>query len=124
LIHPSALGRMRGGRGYQNVAFDVLRLVALLREHWDAIEGRVGVTTEELDQAEAGANRLLVAAARRLQPGTPATADLRVRAFTYLYETYDDVRQMVSFLRWKQGDEGEWAPAWYRGGRKAGRKAA
>lgn len=118
LIAAAALGRMRGGRSAQNVAFDVLRLVSLFRDHWAAIEGRLGTTQAELDQAEAAAHRLLVAAAVRAQPGMRASALLRQRAFTHLYETYDDVRRMVSFLRWKHGDESDWAPTWYRGGRQ------
>ena len=39
------------------------------------------------------------------------SADVLQRAYTLLYETYDDVRQMVGYLRWKQGDADRIAPS-------------
>lgn len=122
LLVPSALGPLRGGKGFQNLAFDVLQLVAFLTRQWSVIEGATGYSMGEIERAEALANQLITAVGLREQPQRSVTADVRQRAFTLLSQTYDDVRRMVGFLRWKQGDADRIAPSWHRG--RKGRRPA
>jgi hypothetical protein len=122
LLPPTATGRLRGGSGFANLAFDVLQLGGALRSEWAAIESTSTCTMAELDLSEGLANQLLTTYAIRKNGDRPLSAELLQRAFTLLHETYDEVRQMVSFLRWKQGDADQIAPSWHRG-RKRRRKA-
>ena len=92
-------------------------------KEWPAIESSTGYTMAQLEQAEGLANQLITAAAVREQGEPLPTANIRLRAFTLLSETYDDVRRMVAFLRWKKGDADRIAPSWHRR-RKASRTRA
>jgi hypothetical protein len=112
LITPDPLGQLKGTPGYRNLAFDLLALVALLRDAWSTIEGRTALTRGELDQAEALAHELLVAYSRREK--TPETStEMRLRAFTLFVRAYDEVRRAVRYLRWKEGDYDAIAPSLY-----------
>lgn len=48
-------------------------------------------------------------------------AELRLRALTDLVRRYDEIRRMVSYLRWNEGDADDIAPSLYA--RRPGRKA-
>jgi hypothetical protein len=50
-----------------------------------------------------------------------AAAELRVRALSQLIHLYDAILQMMTYLRWKQGDIDTIMPSLWagRGGRKA-----
>ena len=56
----------------------------------------------------------------RDQGSDSPSADLRQRAHTLLVTTYDQVRRMLTFLRWAEGDVERIAPSFWRarGGRK------
>jgi hypothetical protein len=113
-LAPGSLGPMRR-RGFRNLGFDVLQLVTFFNHEWSAIQDATGYTREDLDHAEGLANQLITAIGIREQAPRSPTAVVRQRAFTLLSETYDDVRRMVGFLRWKQGDADRFAPSWHRG---------
>ncbi len=49
-------------------------------------------------------------------------AEMRLRALTDLVRRYDEVRRMVTYLRWREGDADDIAPSLYA--RRLGRKAA
>jgi hypothetical protein len=50
LIDAQRLKELKGTVGYKNQAFDLLTLIALMRENWQKIQGKAAVTLEELDQ--------------------------------------------------------------------------
>ena len=124
-IVPTDLGPLRGGKGYANLGFDVLQLVSFLTAAWEKIEHATGYSMAELEAAEGLANQLITAVGRRGQAVRSREADIRERAFTLLFETYDRVRRMVVFLRWEQGDADRIAPSLHRPrrGRRGPREA-
>lgn len=124
LLEPSALGGLRGIVGFKSQCFDVLQLVALFRGSWEAVKAHTPVVLADLDRAEALANRLAMADGHRAraEAGTTAAADLRNRAFKHLLDTYDEVRRMVTYLRWRAGDADRIAPSLWAG-RRGRRKA-
>jgi hypothetical protein len=87
-------------------------LVALLREKLPAIAPRTLLTTADLDRAEAKALAMMTALGEREQ-GTdrmPA-AELRIRALNELVRHYGEIRRMVGYLRWHEGDADTIAPS-------------
>lgn len=93
----------------------------MLRDAWPQIAGKCGTEPGELEHAERLAGRILRAVGLREQAPAQSSAvtETRLRAFTLLTRTDDDVRRAVSFLRWREGDADAIAPSLYagRGGR-------
>ena len=121
LVDEKLLAGLRGVLGYKNQCFDVLQLVGLFRGAWDRVKDHTPVKLEDLDRAETLAHRLAAADGLREQEqaGSSPAGDLRTRAYTLLVSTYDDVRQVVTYLRWKAGDAERIAPSLWAGrGRK------
>jgi hypothetical protein len=116
-IDGEKLKTLKGPHGYRNLAFDLFTLASLLRDNWDRIAGKTAVQTEELDQAETLADRLLTAVGMKEQQPVVAaeSSDIRQRAFSLFVNAYDDARRAVSYLRWHQGDVDEVAPSLYAG---------
>jgi len=117
LLDGRRLGELKGPPGYKNVAFDVLLLCALIRDHWTAVSGRTAVAVSEIDRAEVLADRLATAVAVR-DRGAAATseaAELRIRAFTRFVSTYDQARRAISYLRWTEEDVDTIIPTLYGG---------
>jgi hypothetical protein len=116
--------KLMGGSGYKNIAFEVVGLVGLFREHWDAIKGRSALQEEELEHGGQLAQQLVTAIGVREQAPVIANAAalLRQRAFTLFMNAYDDVRRAVSYLHWADGNANEIAPSLFagRGGRGTG----
>lgn len=110
--------RKRGRIGYKEIASDVFVLVTLFREQWPALEGKTPVTLPALKAAGNAALELLEAIGLREQAPAPFAdaARLREKAFTLLEDAYDDARGAVTYLRRRQRDGHEYAPA-FRGGR-------
>jgi hypothetical protein len=115
LIPADSLSNYKGTFGYKLVAADIQLLVSVLRNNWARIEGKCGVTTEELDRAERLSHRMLrVVGLREQAPAaTKVTADQRDRAFTLFMRSYDEIQRVVSYLRWKQNDADTIAPTLY-----------
>jgi hypothetical protein len=129
LVDGERLKDLKGPIGYKNVAVDIGMLVALLRERWTALEGKTPLTTAELNQANALAEKLVTAVGVREQAPVvvAAATDRRVRAYSLLLKTYDEARRAVAFLRWKKQDVDAIAPSLYAGRQNAnhrGRDAA
>lgn len=122
LIEPQRLDAARGTMSYRQLIHSTLVLVALFREHWAAIESHTPMTTADLDRCEQKATRMLTTLGEREQGASRVPAvELHFRALTDLVRRYDEVRRMVSYLRWREGDADEIAPSLYA--RRAGRKA-
>ena len=122
LLDQNRLARLRSNAGYKNIAFDVLGLVALLREHWAVIQDKTAVRYHELEAAERLADRLITAVGLREQGPVALTAAVaaRLRAYTLFLRSYDEARRAVQYLRWHQGDADTIAPSLYAG--RASRK--
>lgn len=115
--------RSRAGRATRTRQGDLLQLVAALRQSWERIEGRTCVERSELDEAEADANELMTRAGILARQGASAeAADLRARAFSLMASTYDEVRRLVAYLRWHEGDAERIAPSFV--GRPRGKRRA
>jgi len=103
--------------GYQNLAFDLLALATLFREHWAKVSTKTALDASELDAAEALAEQLIdgMNARKRSAPQRAAAIEQRRRAFTLLANAYDEARRAISYLRWKHEDVESIAPSIYRG---------
>jgi len=120
LLAPEIDAEVTGGQGFNRTVFDVLQLVAALRQNWEAIEGRTGLTVRELDDAESDASQLASRAGIVEQRVPSEAAEMRLRAYSLMATTYDAVRRVISFLRWNEGDADRIAPA-FLGTRRARR---
>lgn len=114
------------GHGYKNQCVDVLQLVSAMKDNWDVVELETRTTMAYLDGAEGLANEVATAVSVRDQAARSPSADLRQRTYTLLARTYDEVRRMISFLRWHEGDADRIAPTFHnhRGSRGRPRKTA
>jgi hypothetical protein len=117
ILDEAQVTKLRGGSGYKNMAFEVVGLVGLLREHWDAIQGRSALKAEELEQAGQLAQELVTAVGTKEQAPVQvgAASLLRQQAFTLFMNAYDDARRAVSYLRWNEGDVDDIAPSLFEG---------
>ena len=107
----SIVGELVGGTSYRGMCLDVLQLVSALRHGWAAVSAQTGVSTLELDQAEALANAFATTLGENEQGsvGSP-TADMRRRAYTLFVHTHSEVRRLVTFFRFDAGDADTLAP--------------
>jgi hypothetical protein len=102
----------RKTRGYDPLIQSTMVLISILREHWASIASHTPLQAADLDRAEARAGRLVEARARRKHGSEPKPArDLRDRALTSLVRHYDEVRRVVTYVRWHQGDADELVPS-------------
>lgn len=122
LIDGERLKEVKKLPGYRPLAIDVATLVEVIRERWEAVQGKTPVTLSDLDRYAAQALDLLAAIGLKEQaPAVTGEAALtRQRAFTLLEQAYDDARRAVLYLRPQDGDT--IAPSIYagRGGRGTG----
>ena len=123
ILDEAQINKLRNGNGYKNVAFEVVGLIGLLREHWQAVQGRSALQPDELEHAGELAQQLVTAVGVREQGPVVASAAslLRQQAFTLFMNAYDDARRAVSYLHWTAGDADAIAPSLFagRGGRGA-----
>lgn len=106
LIQPERIEKLRARSGYTNLIWNVLDLVAILREAWGDIQGKTALTLEVLDKAEADADRLASswAATKDKSPSESVTYETRARFFTLFVRSHDEVRRWFTFLRWEEDD--------------------
>ena len=95
----------------------------MMHDNWTAISGKTALQIADIDQAEALAERLITAIGLRDQgPAVLAeSAENRQKAFTLFVNTYDQIRRVISYLRWNEGDVDQIAPSLYAG-RNTGRR--
>jgi hypothetical protein len=122
LVNPEAFRTCKGLMGYKIVATDLQVLATVARGNWGAIQGKCGITLDELDRAEkVAAHMLRLVGLREQAPeAVAAAAEDRDRAFTLFMRSYDQVRRAVLFLRWDEGDHDKIAPSLYAGRRRTG----
>lgn len=124
LMDNSKLPDLKSASGHRNQAESVFALTAHLRRSWETIRTRTAVTLDELEEAEATAQSMLMALARKdaslVAPNEAARA--RRQAFTLFYRAYAQVRRAVLFLREPFGDIEAFAPTLRTIERKATRE--
>ena len=123
-IDPARLKPCEGLTGFRNVATELSVLVNVMTGAWPKLQGRCGVTQEELVRARDVADALLQYAGLREQSPEARTAavDLRERAFTLLVNGYEEARRAVLYLRWYQGDADIIAPSLFAGRHRSSSK--
>jgi len=113
LVNGSQLDELKGANGHKNLATDLGVLCSILRSSWDRIQGKTAVQAEELARAEKLSLHIVRNVGLRAQ-SAPSVADatnIRARSFTFAVQTYDKVRQAISYLRWNEGDLDKIAPS-------------
>jgi len=122
LVNSAAFNVCKGYTGYKNVATELQVLVNVARGSWSQIEGKCGISLEELDRADKiAAHMLRLVGLREQAPEmVAAAAEERDRAFTLFVRSYEQVRRAVLFLRWDEDDADEIAPSLYAGRRRGG----
>jgi hypothetical protein len=121
LIDPARLTPARDVQGYQALVRSTLLVAFVLREHWSRIEEHTPLTESDLDRAESIAQRLSAALGDRDNGVLRApAAELRTRAVSKLVRHYEELRRMMTFVRWYQDDVDSITPSlWAARGRKS-----
>jgi hypothetical protein len=117
-ISPERVEAIRRGKGYANLADDLLALGLLLRSLWHRIKDRVLVAREDVDRAMVLSASLHKALGSResnadplVEPNDPRF--VRAQAYTLFYRAYDECRRGVTCLRWHDGDARHIVPSLY-----------
>ena len=122
LIDKSRIAHVQLGVGYKILSGDLLIIATVLRDSWPNIQGKCATEEAEFERAAQLGQEIIAVVGKHEKPISGATyaSDIRARAFTLVVKLYDDLRRVITFLRWK-GDEAERiAPSLYanRGGRR------
>lgn len=122
LLDGSVLKGIVGTTGYRALAHDVMLLSGLLRGALPTLGDRMSTKDAELDEADVLCAMLTDQVTMRENAPliVAEAAKTRLRAFTLLSRTYDEVRRIVTFVRWYEDDVDDFAPSFYagRGGKK------
>jgi hypothetical protein len=104
-----------GLNGFGNVASDLRVLHTILRDHLPAILGKWLGDEADLERAGKLAIRITRLSGPHEQRAAASTGalEMRRRAFTLFARAYDEVRCVVSYIRWRQEDADELAPSLY-----------
>jgi hypothetical protein len=120
-IPAAALAEARNTNGYQATVLSITRLVSVFRQNWSKVATLTATT--EADLAEAG--KLAAEFAQQVATRDQATlqgpaTELRTRAISDAFRVHDELRRMMTYLRWREGDVDQILPSLYagRGGRK------
>jgi hypothetical protein len=108
---------LKGAKGYKNIAQDLQALSTALRENWSNIRGKSPLTADDVQIASRVALRLTRMIGLREQGPVlfAAAQDLRLRAFTLLFQTYEEARAAVGYLRRREHDADSIAFSLYPG---------
>ena len=117
LINAERLKELTGPLGYKNLAFDLQHLGNLFTAQFPSIEGKWALQEADIVRAKEIATKIIEIVGQREQAAAriAEAADIRNRAFTLFMRAYDEVRRVVTFLRWHKDDVGDIAPSLYTG---------
>jgi hypothetical protein len=121
LLEQSRVDAAKGKSGHRALARNTLLLVGLFRAEWPRLTGRMATSVEDLDRAERRAHDLARALIERTQRGAlrGRSAKIRARALGALVDKYEEVRDMVRFIRRRHHDADLIAPSlWSTRGRR------
>ena len=114
------LAGFRDLRSYQGTLQSLLGLIAVFRKSWSEVAAHTPVAVADLERANHVGSRMSAALSRRQHGAARAEAiETRTRAFSLLLREYEELRRMVVFVRWFEGDYDRFVPSLYvgRGGR-------
>jgi hypothetical protein len=111
----SRLAELKGTTGSKNIAYDVMLLVAMLRDSWATVGSKTAVAVAELDDAERKADSLATALGLKEQAEQKKgdAYNTRMAALTLFVNAYDQAQRAVTYLRWNEGDAERIAPTLY-----------
>jgi hypothetical protein len=114
-VEVDAIRIVRTNRG---LAANLTALASLFQEHWEDVEEVTSVTEEQVRHAGQLGMRILEGlGSKDVSPSADSkaarAADNRMRAYTLLAKTYDQVRRAVIYLRWNEGDAESIAPSFH-----------
>jgi len=105
LLEARRIDAARDVQGYEAVIRSLLKLVSILREQWGKVEAHTPLTRADLDRAAALAQTMTRARGDRDNGVDRGPAvELRSRAATKLKRVHEELRRMMTFLRWYHGD--------------------
>jgi hypothetical protein len=109
------LAKYRGTNGNRAVAEDLNLLTALLSKGFDTRDGKCGCDRAELEEAAELASQIITATGLQKASRSARTvgSERRLRGYSYLLKTYDQVRRAMTYLRWDHGDADLIAPSLY-----------
>lgn len=100
--HPEVgpqLATLRSGIGHQDLAADLLGYAAIYREHWDILSlDKKHFRSSDAEDAVKIAEEMITHLGARLSPEARQAADLLSRAWTLLWDTYEEVVQAGRWL--------------------------
>jgi hypothetical protein len=128
LVDASRIAEIRAGTGHVDTANDLIALAAIFSNDWAKLSNQVPIKESELDRAAVLGTELLVAlGVRNLgaanEPDAKGWAARKNRALRLMVDAYDDARQAVTYLRWKEGDVDSYTPSLFAHRRRASRPA-
>ncbi|UJR83527.1 Hypothetical protein I5071_55950 [Sandaracinus amylolyticus] len=131
LLDASRIDPGRPIQGYRPLVTSTLTLIDLARTILPEVAGKTSLDMETLVGIERVATEMfdtLNARERGVMriPGAPriSAAELSTRALSHLYGVYDQVRRMLTYVRWSEGDGDTIAPSLYAARRGFGRTSS
>ena len=124
LIDEKRFEELKGGVGYLAIATDLGVLTSILQERWNDIQGKTGVSSAELEEAQRLYPQIVMVSdgSARQANNLKSASDERARAWTLLAHAYEQVRRASSYLRFEQDDTDKIFPSlWTK--KNAGRPA-
>jgi hypothetical protein len=117
LFDSTQLDQLKGGTGVNNLAEDLELLSHAMMYNWQRIQGKALTSLEDVQVASRLGLRLTrIVGLRDQGPARLAAAtELRLRAFTLVFRTYEDARAAIGYLRRRESDAESIAPSLYAG---------
>ncbi len=120
LLPKERLAAQRDLKSYQGTLQSLVWIIEVFRDVWPSVQDETPVKLADLAAADALATRMADTIAKRsLGTLRASAAETRVRAISLLIREYEELRRMVIFVRWFDGDQDRIVPSLYagRGGR-------
>ncbi|MBN8610265.1 MAG: hypothetical protein J0L92_06760 [Deltaproteobacteria bacterium] len=117
VVSKRSLVKLTGGTSYQGCVEDTRALASWFRALPSDARAQCKVSDADLARAHTMADEFEAAFSERnfaRVAGTLAMED-RARVFTLFFRAYDRARQMLSYVRWHEGDIDRIAPSLYAG---------
>jgi hypothetical protein len=125
LLDGGRVAGIRRGTGHLDTANDLVDLSVLFGESMGKLAGQTPVTQADIERAGELGFQLLVALGQRDQgtdgASTPAKQEEdRLKAFWLYHDIYEESRQAMTYVRWREGDADQLTPSLFSGRRRRG----
>jgi len=114
VIDGARLGQVSYLNSYADLASDLEALASILEHGRRQLVDKSRVKEDELDRARWLAQHIVADDGGHSESRAQAR-DLRARAFTLLFRSYDEVRRGIVYLRWNDNDAEEISPSLFNG---------